>query len=103
MSEMPKLRTIEQCHAWLKESDPDLPVTIGMLRKLVSEGTIPCVRNGRKILVDLNILPGAIANWATSKQEEGVTVIRAVDNSKPISAAERAASSGKYGQIRAFS
>ena len=102
MSQMPKLRNINQCHAWLLENDPDLPMTVSMLRKLVTEGSIPSVRSGRKILIDLNVLPVAISDWVKAEQERSAEITKKPEKSKPVSAVERASGGGKYGQIRTF-
>lgn len=36
----------------LKAEDPDTPVSVGMIRRLLADGTIPCLRNGRKIFLN---------------------------------------------------
>lgn len=53
---MPRMRTIDQAAAWLKEIDPDTALTKTALRRLVVTGQLPSVRIGQKYLVDLDIL-----------------------------------------------
>lgn len=53
---MPKMRTIDQAYAWLKENDPDTAFTKTALRRLVTTGQIPSVRVGQKYLVNLDTL-----------------------------------------------
>ena len=53
---LPRMRTIDQAAAWLRESDPDTALTKTALRRLVVNGQLPSVRIGQKYLVDLDIL-----------------------------------------------
>lgn len=101
MTQMPRLRNIKQCLAWLKELDPDLPLTEHTLRILVAQGILPHVKNGKRILIDLDVLPGAIAKWAEAEQQNSLDV-RDIKNKKPLSAVERANTGGRYGQVRAL-
>lgn len=102
MQTMPKLRNIEQCHKWLKENDPESPITSRMLRDMVASGVIPHVRHGRKLLIDLDVLPESLADWARKGEGAQRETIIAVSE-KPLPATERASAGGKYGQVRAFS
>ena len=40
------MRYPEQALAELKSEDPNTPVTVYMIRRLVAAGTIPSIRNG---------------------------------------------------------
>lgn len=53
---MNRMRSITEAYQLLKEEDPGSKITVCMLRRLVSEGTIPCVRSGRKILLNYDTL-----------------------------------------------
>lgn len=53
---MPRMRTIDQAFAWLRESDPETALTKTALRRMVTTGEIPCVRIGSKYLLDLDLL-----------------------------------------------
>ena len=52
----PRMRTIDQAAAWLRENDPDCAVTKTALRRLVVTGQFPSVRIGSKYLIDLDML-----------------------------------------------
>ena len=53
---MPRLRTLTETYAYIKEMDADTAVTPNALRRMVVSGKIPCVRAGKKYLIDLDIL-----------------------------------------------
>lgn len=53
---MPRMRTIDQAAAWLRETDPDTAFTKTALRRLVVSGQLPSVRIGYKYLIDLDAL-----------------------------------------------
>lgn len=52
----PRMRTIDQAAAWLRENDPDCAFTKTALRRLVVTGQFPSVRIGAKYLIDLDRL-----------------------------------------------
>ena len=52
----PRMRTIDQAIAWLREADPGCAFTKTALRQLVVSGQFPCVRIGNKYLIDLDVL-----------------------------------------------
>ena len=49
---MVRVRSIPEACQMLKADDPDSRVTVSMLRRWVADGTIPCIRVGRKILLN---------------------------------------------------
>lgn len=53
---MPRMRTIDQAHAWLLETDPGTAMTKSGLRRLVISGQLPSVRIGSKYLLSLEQL-----------------------------------------------
>lgn len=53
---MPRMRTIDQAHAWLMETDPGTAITKTGLRRLVISGQLPSVRVGSKYLLSLEQL-----------------------------------------------
>lgn len=53
---LPRMRTIEQAAAWLREADPETAFTKTALRRLVVTGKLQSVRVGQKYLVDLDAL-----------------------------------------------
>lgn len=55
---MPRMRTIQEAAAELKQSDPNTAVTPYAIRQMVLKGTIPCVYAGKKRLINMDILEG---------------------------------------------
>lgn len=53
---VPRMRTIEQAAAIIKEIDPDSALTKTALRRLVTTGKIESVRIGTKYLINLDSL-----------------------------------------------
>lgn len=75
----PRMRTIDQAAAWLRETDPDTAFTKTALRRLVISGQLPSVRIGYKYLIDLDALEqflrGSISEPMTAA--EGIRRIEA--------------------------
>ena len=53
MSELPKMRTIQQTVAHFREHDPHSAITETALRRLTATGELVSVRVGAKYLLDL--------------------------------------------------
>ena len=53
-----KTRTLESCFDEIKRQDPGTALTRTALRRLVTSGTIPSVRIGRKYLVNVDAVWG---------------------------------------------
>ena len=53
---MTKLRSINDAYTELKANDPETAMTISGLRRLVNTGKIPCLRIGRRILINFEAL-----------------------------------------------
>ena len=53
---MVRIRSVQDAYQMLKSEDPDTPVSVGMIRRLLADGTIPCLRNGRKIFLNYDAL-----------------------------------------------
>ena len=47
-----RVRSIPEVYQMLKADDPDSRITASMLRRWVADGTIPCIKVGRKILLN---------------------------------------------------
>lgn len=56
MAPVPKMRTIDQAAAIIRDSDPDTALTKTALRRLVATGEIETVRIGTKYLINLDSL-----------------------------------------------
>lgn len=95
MCNIRRLRSTAECLKWLKEQDPDTGITAGMIRDMAKSGDVPCVWRGRKVLIDIDALPDAIA--AYTKKGSCVKETKIVEEYaeiKPIS--------GRYGKARAI-
>lgn len=53
---IPRMRTIPECVAMLKELDPDTAITLTALRNMVKRGKIPTVPVGSKQLINFDML-----------------------------------------------
>ncbi len=50
----PKIRTIAGALKFLKEDDPETPITRSMIESAIEKGDIPCIRQGNRKFVLLN-------------------------------------------------
>lgn len=58
-----RLRTIDEAHAEIIKMDPDSKITKYFIRTLVKNGTIPCLRVGKKKrLINLDLLIEYLSN-----------------------------------------
>nr|DAJ70589.1 MAG TPA: Pyocin activator protein PrtN [Caudoviricetes sp.] len=53
---MPRLRTLTETYNYIKEMDNETAITPNALRRMVVSGQIPCVKAGKKYLIDLDVL-----------------------------------------------
>ena len=53
---MPRMRTIQEAAKELRQSDPNTALTPYAIRQMVLKGEIPCVRAGKKRLINMDIL-----------------------------------------------
>lgn len=53
---LPRMRTIAAAHKEIKELDPNSALTQNQMRIMVKTGKIPCVKAGRHVLINLDIL-----------------------------------------------
>ena len=58
----PRMRTIKEAMAWIKETDPDTAITPHALRRLIVSGEIPRVVVSNKYLVNLDDLDSYLRN-----------------------------------------
>lgn len=56
-----RMRTIDQCAAYMKEKDPETALTKTAIRRLVVTGALPSVMIGSKYLVSLEALETYLA------------------------------------------
>ena len=55
-----RLRRLPQAIEALKEEDPGSPITLYQLQRLVKQGLIPSLRDGRRLFVDIDTLSNNI-------------------------------------------
>ena len=53
---MPRMRTIQEAAKELKEIDPNTALTPYAIRRMVLNGTIPCINVGKKRLINMDLL-----------------------------------------------
>jgi hypothetical protein len=53
---LPRLRTLTETYNYIKGMDNETAITPNALRRMVVSGKIPCVRAGKKYLIDLDVL-----------------------------------------------
>ncbi len=64
---MAKYRTLTQTYQFVKEQDTGTAITPNALRRMVITGVIPCIKAGKKYLIDLDSL---FEHLKTIKPEE---------------------------------
>lgn len=62
MSNLPRMRFPKQAVEELRRIDPDTPIKVGYVRKLVRTGAIPSVPIGNRRLLNLDVLIDYLAN-----------------------------------------
>lgn len=53
---LPRMRTISEAVAELREEDPGTAITPHFLRQAIASGRLPAIKAGRKILINLETL-----------------------------------------------
>jgi hypothetical protein len=53
---MPRIRTLSEVYSYIKDMDPDTAITQNALRRMVVSGQVPCIKAGKKYLIDLDVL-----------------------------------------------
>ena len=52
----PRMRTIKKAIAELRTADPETDFSESRLRKMIASGEVPAMKQGKRYLVDLNVL-----------------------------------------------
>ncbi len=52
---MKKIRSIRQAFLEIKEKDPNSAITVYAIRNWIASGQLPCIKSGRRILIDMDI------------------------------------------------
>ena len=53
---MPKIRTLTEAYDYIQKMDSETAITPNALRRMVVSGNIPCIKAGKKYLIDLDVL-----------------------------------------------
>lgn len=88
MAGIPRMRTIQQCAAYLKERDPGTSVGEWCIRQMVNRGEIPVVRSGRRILINLDMLMAYLAGDGPAPEpesKEAAEIVTLQNNKKVLS------------------
>lgn len=75
----PKMRFPKQALEELKRIDPETPIKVGYIRKLVHTGVIPSVAIGKRRLLNLDSLLDYLANPPAETPEPVRPGIRRID------------------------
>lgn len=62
---MQRVRTIDQAYDEIKAKDPDTAISRYLVRAMVNDGTVPSIKNGKKKLVDVDVLERKIKEILT--------------------------------------
>ena len=68
---LPKMRTIDEAIAEIKEADPRSAITKFNLRRSILDGTLPHIKAGRKILVNM----AHIEDWLNPTNQEKESIL----------------------------
>lgn len=66
---MQRVRTIDQAYDEIKAKDPDTAISRYLVRAMVNDGTVPSIKNGKKKLVDMDVLERRIKEILTRGAE----------------------------------
>ena len=70
MAEIPRMRTIKQCAAYLKSKTRIAASGEWRIRQMVNQGEIPVYRAGRRILINLDTLITHVAGETPAAEEK---------------------------------
>ena len=58
---MARMRTIEQAYDIIHTNDPDSAVSMWLIKNLARTGVIPCIKSGKKYLINFDALEAYLA------------------------------------------
>lgn len=76
---MARMRLIKEAYNYIKEQDPSTALKITGLTKLVKSGHIPCVKVGKKTLVNLDIIDKFLTEGMTTEETCAEVGIRSIN------------------------
>ena len=66
----PRMRTIKKAIAELRTADPETDFSESRLRKMIASGEVPAMKQGKRYLVDLNVLYAVLGAMPGSPEKE---------------------------------
>lgn len=75
---IPRMRTLPECVAMLRELDPETAVTLTALRRKAKRGELPVTMVGSKRLVNFDLLLKLLEHPEQVKAEEAAGTVRRV-------------------------
>lgn len=67
---MSKYRTIIQAYNEIKANDPDTALSLNYIRTILTDGSVPTIKAGVKVLVDMNVLYNFLSKSIQDNKEE---------------------------------
>jgi hypothetical protein len=64
---LPRMRTLTEAYACIKEADPETALTANYVRCLIVSGAVPRMKCGKKYLVDIDLLIDYLRKQAQGK------------------------------------
>ena len=81
---LPRMRTISEAIAEIREADPNTALTPWHLRQLAISGVIPRVKAGRKYLINLDLLCDYLQNPTAERFQPKAREDEAAQRIRPI-------------------
>lgn len=75
---IPRMRTLPECVAMLRELDPETDVTLTAMRRKAKRGELPVTMVGSKRLVNFDLLLELLENPERARVEEKAGTVRRV-------------------------
>ena len=66
---MSKFRTITQAFYEIKANDPETALSMNYIRTILTDGSVPTIKAGNKVLVDMNELYAFLSSQASASKE----------------------------------
>ena len=67
---MSKYRTIIQAYNEIKTNDPDTALSLNYIRNILTDGSVPTIKAGVKVLVDMDVLYDFLSKDTQANKED---------------------------------
>ena len=64
------MRAPRACAEYFKERDPNTAINESYIRRLIKSGDIPCIRNGKKILVSVESIDAYLSETLSGGEHD---------------------------------